>query len=110
MNELVYLKADEAFTDSLVIANGTNNQHKSVVAVIKKYRKDFEYMGRLEFSDLKSTNPKGGRPTKVYRLNEEQATLLVTYLDNTDIVREFKKKLVHQFLKVEELLKSHYHI
>ena len=104
MNELVYLKKDDAFTDSMVIANNTDNQHKSVVAIIKKYRKDFEDYGRLEFIDLKSTNPKGGRPTKIYQLNEEQATLLITYLDNTDTVREFKKKLVHQFFEMRKFI------
>ena len=61
MNELVYLKKDDAFTDSMVIAN-------------KKYRKDLEDYGRMEFIDLKSTNPKGGRPTKIYQLNEEQGS------------------------------------
>lgn len=104
MNELVYLKSDDVFTDSLVIANGTENQHKSVVAILKKYRKDFEGIGELRFSDLKSTNPKGGRPTKVYWLNEEQAMLLVTYLDNNEIVRTFKKKLVHQFVEMRKLI------
>ena len=104
MNELVYLKSDDAFTDSMVIANGTGNQHKSVVAIIKKYHKDFEGCGVLRFSDLKSTNPHGGRPTKVYQLNEEQATLLVTYLDNTEVVRDFKKNLVHQFCEMRKLI------
>ena len=103
MNDLVYLKRDEAFTDSLVIAEGTGNQHKSVVAIIKKYQQDFEEYGKLYFSDFKSTKSKG-RPTRIYHLNEEQATLLVTYLDNTDIVREFKKNLVHQFFVMRKFL------
>lgn len=102
MNELVYLKKDDAFTDSIVIANNTDNQHESVVAIIKKYRKDLEYYGRLEFIDFKSG--KRGRPTKIYQLNEEQATLLITYLDNTDTVREFKKKLVHQFFEMRKFI------
>ena len=102
MNDLVYLKRDEAFTDSLVIAEGTGNQHESVVRILTKHRKDFEDFGKLEFMDLKSG--KRGRPTKVYLLSEEQATLLVTYLDNTDIVREFKKNLVHQFFVMRKFL------
>ena len=104
MNDLVYLKRDDAFTDSMVIAEATNNQHKSVVAVIKKYHKDLEDYGKLEFSDLKSTNPKGGRPTRIYQLTEEQAMLLITYLDNNEIVREFKKMLVKQFVAMRKLI------
>ena len=39
---------------------------------------------------------------KIYHLNEEQATLLITYLDNTEPVREFKKELVHQFFAMKQ--------
>ena len=102
MNELVYLKSDDAFTDSMVIANGTGNEHESVVALLKKYRSRFEKYGRLEFTDLKSG--KRGRPTKVYRLNEPQATLLVTFLDNTETVVEFKTELVRQFFEMRKFI------
>lgn len=102
MEEIVYLKKNEAFTDSMVIAEGTGNQHESVVRILTKHRKDFEDFGKLEFIDLKSG--KRGRPTKVYLLSEEQATLLVTYLDNTDVVRQFKKTLVHQFFVMRKFL------
>ncbi|WP_338064621.1 Rha family transcriptional regulator [Enterococcus villorum] len=47
---------------------------------------------------------KGGRPKKVYHLNEQQATLLITFLDNTKPVKEFKKELVHQFYTMREEL------
>lgn len=104
MNDLVYLKRNDAFTDSMVIAEATNNQHKSVVAIIRKYHKDLEDYGSLEFSDLKSLNSKRGRPTRIYQLSEEQAMLLITYLDNNEIVREFKKKLVYQFTAMRKLL------
>lgn len=102
MNSLVSLKGNDVFTDSLVIANGTKNEHESVAALIKKYTTDFEDFGRVDFTDLKSG--KRGRPTRVYQLNEGQATLLITYLDNNIIVRDFKKKLVQQFLTLRNEL------
>ena len=40
MYELVELKGNDVFTNSKVIADGTNNQHESVVAIIRKYEKD----------------------------------------------------------------------
>lgn len=104
MNDLVFLKRNDAFTDSMVIADGTGNQHHAVSQLIRKYQKDFEDYGRLEFTHLKCRNSKRGRPTKIYFLNEEQATLLITYLDNTETVRAFKKKLVHQFFNMRKLL------
>lgn len=104
MNELVTLKGNDIFTDSMVIANGTGNQHKSVISLIKKYISKFEKFGTVRFSDLKSTNSKGGRPTKICKLNEEQATLLITFLDNTDTVVDFKVELVKQFYAMRKFI------
>ena len=104
MNDLVYLKNDEAFTNSVVIANGTNNQHSTITKTIKRYRSDFENFGELRFSDSVSKNPKGGRPSRIYELNEQQATLLVTYLGNSEVVRNFKINLVKQFYQMRQFI------
>ena len=45
-----------------------------------------------------------GRPEIIYHLNEQQATLLMTYLKNTEVVRAFKKELVRQFYAMRSLL------
>lgn len=103
-NQLVTLQGNEAFTDSMVIAKGTNNQHKSVVSLIKTHWKRLETFGGIGFVDFKSTNPLGGRPTKIYQLNEPQATLLITFLDNTDIVADFKTELVRQFYAMRQFI------
>lgn len=103
MNELLLVRAikDDVFTDSMIVAKNTKNKHKSVAALIRKHKTRFERWGRVRFSDLKSPNPKGGRPTKVYLLNEEQAYYLITLLDNNDIVADFKAELVDQFFKMK---------
>lgn len=103
-NQLVKLQGNEAFTDSMVIANGTGNQHHSVTRIIRNYESDFLEFGEIRFMDLKSKNPNGGRPEKIYQLNEQQATLLMTYLDNTEIVRNFKKELVRQFYAMRQFI------
>ena len=104
MNELVYIKRNDTFTDSMVIAEATGNQHRSVTALIKKHQDTLERFGRVEFIDLKSQNPQGGRPVKICPLNELQATLLITFLDNTDKVVEFKTELVRQFYAMRKVL------
>lgn len=104
MEQLVKIIKNDVFTDSLVIAEGTGNEHESVATLIKKYETDFQEFGVVEFTDLKSG--KRGRPTRVYQLNEPQATLLMTYLDNTKIVRDFKKRLVKQFYQMRTLLQQ----
>jgi phage regulator Rha-like protein len=104
MADLVLLKNDDAFTTSLIIAEGTGNEHKSVRRIIDNYKNDFKEFGMIQFSDFKSLNSERGRPQKIYFLNEQQASLLVTYLDNTPVVRQFKKELVHQFYTMRRLL------
>ena len=105
MNELVFLKNEQPVTTSLIVAEGTDNDHKSVIRLINEYKADFEEdWGAVRFSDLKSTNPLGGRPTRVAILNEPQATFLITLLRNNEIVVRFKKKLVAQFYQMREIL------
>lgn len=102
--DLITVKRNEVFTDSKVIANGTNNKHHAIQQLINKYEDDFKEFGELKLTHLKCENPKGGRPEVIYLLNEEQATLLMTYLRNNEAVRTFKKNLVHQFYKMRRHL------
>lgn len=104
MNELVYLKADDVFTDSMILAEATENQHTSIVRLIKSKRKRLEKFGTLRFMDLKSKNSKGGRPVKCYLLNEPQATLLITFLNNSEKVDDFKTELVRQFFEMRKFI------
>lgn len=67
MEQLVKIIKNDVFTDSLVIAEGTRNEHKSVIALLKRYEANFKEFGEIRFSDLKSTNLQGGRPTRVYQ-------------------------------------------
>lgn len=104
MNELVFLKSNQPVTTSLIIAEGTENEHRSVIRLVQKHQSRFERWGAVRFMDLKSTNPLGGRPTTVAILNERQATFLITLLRNNDIVLNFKEQLVDQFYKMREIL------
>lgn len=104
MYELVELRKNDVFTNSKVIAEGTNNQHESVIAIIRKYESDIADFGKTEFSDLNSGNPKGDRPEQIYYLNEEQATFVITLLRNSKVVVKFKKELVRQFYAMRRLL------
>lgn len=102
MNELVYLKADDAFTDSLVIAKGTNVEHRKLKSVIRKHEEKLKEFGKL--SSPCRAESKGGRPIEYYPLNEAQATFLVTLLKNTDVVVDFKAELVRQFYEMRKFI------
>ena len=90
---IVIIKGGDAVTTTLAIADGTLNDHASVIKLVRTYQADLEEFGLLDFKS-EST---GGRPTEYAFLNEPQSTLLLTYMRNTDIVRAFKKKLVREF-------------
>ena len=107
--DLVTVKRNEIFTDSKVIAQGTNNKHDSIQRLIRKYEKNISKFGELKFTDLKSENSKGGRPEIIYLLNEEQATFLMTLMRNDGedgVVVAFKMRLVEAFYKMRRHLEE----
>lgn len=96
------LKVDEVpFTTSEVIADHAEVEHRAVRQLIRKYEDDLNEFGKTTFEMSKITKGRG-RKSKIYHLNEEQATLLITYLDNTEPVRQFKKELVKQFFAMKQ--------
>ncbi len=93
MIDLVFLEPDkldsEPFTTSKVVAECANIRHHTVTKLIQKHKTDFEEFGILRF---KIEEIKGRcQPEKSYQLNEQQATLLITYLKNTPPVRQFNR-------------------
>lgn len=101
MNVLVKYVGNDIFTDSMVIAEGTGNQHKNVKELIQKYESDMKDFGTLSVLNGEST---GGRPSEFFLLNEEQATFLMTLLRNSKKVVAFKKELVRQFFEMRRLI------
>lgn len=49
MSDLVVIEQNEAFTNSLAIAEGLAVQHASVLKMIKKYQSDFEEENLVRF-------------------------------------------------------------
>ena len=92
------------FTTSEVIAEYAGVKRHAVQVLLEKHKEDFEMFGRVAFQ-MRPLPTKGGvQEHKIYLLNEEQATLLITYLKNTPQVREFKKNLVRAFFLMREEL------
>lgn len=105
-NKMVFLrgKREEPYTTSDIIAEHSGNKHETVQHLIRKYEDDFQYFGKVGFEMRPSVGSKTGQMVKVYHLNEEQTTLLLTYLKNTPKIRSFKKELVRQFFEMRRLL------
>ena len=100
--ELVYMDGKkEPYTLSSIVAECTNLQHHTITRTIRKHQARFERFGKVGF---KIQALKSGQSAKDFILNEQQATLLVTFLKNTDQVANFKEKLVKAFFEMREEL------
>lgn len=95
----------ELYTTPEIIAKFAEVRRRTIDRLILVHKSDFEEFGVLRFEISKPmAGSKGGRPETIYHLNEQQATLLMTYLKNTVPVRAFKKELVRQFYLMREEL------
>ncbi|UVL65065.1 Rha family transcriptional regulator [Pseudomonas sp. B21-031] len=94
---LVVIKDGDAVTPTTAIASGTENEHASVIALVRKYHDDLWEFGRVRFEVDPFETAGGVQTREIALLTEPQATLLLTYMRNTEIVRAFKKKLVREF-------------
>ena len=101
--ELVYMDGKrEPYTTSEIVAEFAGVQHHTVTRLLRNHKERFEAFRFYGFEIHKLDGK--GRPKKVYHLNEQQATLLITYLDNTPQVVKFKTNLVKAFFEMRDEL------
>lgn len=100
--ELVYIDgAKEPYTLSSIISDCAGISHHAIQEHIRKHKARLERFGKLAF---KMRPLPSGQRTKEYLLNEQQATLLITFLKNTDQVATFKENLVKAFFEMRDEL------
>lgn len=101
---LVKKQNDELVTTSLIVADGTESQHASVIRLVRDNIADFEEFGGVGFEIQPFETAGGTQKRSVAILNREHAMLLMTYMRNTKIVRDFKKNLIKAFVAMENKL------
>lgn len=101
MKEIVYVRRNEIFTDSGIIAEETNVKHINIKELIIDYESEFKDFGTLSVLNRESN---GGRPEQYYALNEQQATFLLTLMRNSKKVVAFKLALVKEFYRMRQML------
>jgi phage regulator Rha-like protein len=84
---------------SETVAEGSGVEHRAVLQLITNNIADFEEFGQVAFQMRAGYN---NAQVRVALLNEQQATLLMTYQRNTDEVRKFKKSLVRAFFEMAQ--------
>ncbi|MHC0041535.1 Rha family transcriptional regulator [Streptococcus periodonticum] len=99
--ELVYMDGKkEPYTTSEIVAECAAISHHAIQEHIRKRKDRLERYGIIAF-EMRKLNGRG-RPEKLYRLNEQQATLLITFLKNTKQVANFKENLVKAFFEMRD--------
>ena len=107
MESIVTLHSGSPVVSSQIVAEGAGIQHRAVLQLVKNYRPDIEAFGELAFEmRVQAAHSKGGRGPahRAVLLNEQQATLILTYLRNSEQVRAFKQALVRAFFEMREAL------
>ena len=94
----------EPYTTADIVAQYAQVQRQTVEHLIRKHKNDLEEFGSLGFEIRACPHRTGSSVQKLYYLNEQQATLLITYLKNTEPVRRFKKSLVREFFNARQEL------
>ena len=104
--ELVYIDGKkEPYTTSAIIAECAGVKHHAIQEHIRKQIARLEQFGKVSF---KMRPLQSGQQAKDYILNEQQATLLITFLKNTEQVANFKTNLVKAFFEMRDELSKRY--
>ena len=104
MDELVMYgtPAEGVYTTSEIVAKYTGVSVEHVRQLTDKHKGQLERFGILGFENSKLDGR--GRPHKIWHYNEQQATLLITFMRNTTAVIEFRSNLVTAFYSQREEL------
>ncbi|MFM0601736.1 Rha family transcriptional regulator [Streptococcus suis] len=98
--ELVYMDGrKEPYTLSSIVAECAEVKHRHLKMLINKHKERLERFGKVYF---KISPSKSGQNVRDYILNEQQATLLITFLKNTEQVANFKENLVKAFFEMRD--------
>ncbi len=101
-NGLVTFKNETPVVSHYIISEKTWIDKSSIQSLIRQHSWDLEDFWALRFEIRVLPAWPWTARAKEYFLNEQQATLIMTYLRNNEIVREFKKNLVRAFFELRE--------
>ncbi|UYU30292.1 Rha family transcriptional regulator [Siccibacter colletis] len=99
--QLVEIKKLDLVTNTAAISEGVGRDHDTIIKLVDRNRSDLEEFGEVGFEIRAGYN---NSRVRVGLLNEQQTTLLITYMRNNEVVRTFKKRLVAEFFTMRGAL------
>lgn len=108
-NSLVFLsKNNIPLTTSLIIAEALERKHHTIIQLIRNHESDLNAVsGRVAFQMQPFETAGGTQNREIAFLNEQQTTLLITFMTNTPKVVKFKIALVKAFYEMRQALNKH---
>ena len=103
--ELIQIIDNEPCISHRTIAKNTQNKVLSVQKLITDNIDVLEEFGKVRFEIEAIINSKNKvNEEKTYFLNEQQTALILTFMRNNEIIKNFKIKLVKEFFKMRNQL------
>lgn len=87
------------YTTSEIVAGYTKVELRTLNKLTNKYTSRLEKFGKVRFEIRPLPS---GQKQKIWHYNEQQATLLITFMKNTEQVADFKEALVKAFYELRE--------
>lgn len=108
MKDLVILeKGKVPLTSSIIIAEGMKLSHLSVIRLIDKYVERLNRMGEVVRFEIEKPKGKlGGRPVRLAWLDKKQFLFLATLMRNSEVVLNFKEKLIDEFERLQKIVST----
>lgn len=105
MNDLVIMKNEVPVVSTFDLFERMGyKEHRNLKETIDKNIDDFNEFGVMRFETVKPQGKKGGRPVKVYLLDENQFTFLAMMMRNTPEVVKLKVKIAKEFIRMKNTL------
>ncbi len=105
MNELVFLKNDEAMTDSLSVAEHFNKNHKYVLQKIEKFISEDSAKKFAQCVRKSTYKDDSGKSNPMYLLNKDGFSFLVMSFTG-EKAREWQWKYIEAFNKMESVIRE----
>lgn len=106
VSNLVEVSEDQPVTTSLIIAQTLGREHDSIIWLVRKHESDLGEFGNVIYDRVELGRVGAIKPLAVAVLNEQQATLLISFMSNTPKVVDFKIRLVKAFYEMRMKLEQ----
>lgn len=106
VSNLVEVSEDQPVTTSLIIAQTLGREHDSIIWLVRKHESDLGEFGNVIYDRVELGRVGAIKPLAVAVLNEQQATLLISFMSNTPKVVDFKIRLVKAFYEMRQKLEQ----